>query len=1389
MCLIVIFALASCGNDVEFKVNFVVDGEIYSTINTSGDEIIKMPENPTKEGYAFDGWYWDKDEWQKPFTANSLLDAPLSSDMNVYAKWAHIHISSDWIVDKDATCKEAGSKHKECIDCEEVLETASIDKLTTHTPGEAVTENFVDSDCETEGSYNLVVYCSVCREKLSSEAKVVEKKPHTPSDWKIDKNATCKEAGAKHKECTKCEEVLETASIDKLTTHTPSEAVVENFVDSTCKTAGSYNSVVYCSVCEDKLSSEAKTIEKKPHTEVVDQAVEPTCTETGLTEGKHCSECDTVIVEQTVVKMLDHEYSDELSYNATHHFYECECGHKNDETRHTSSGAATATTDEVCTVCGYVITNAVGISFKTLTVDENNVYGKVSNDTTYYSFINEIVATGGAKYVVSTNISGTNVLPNKTIDLNIGDNTVYITEYINDEPTAVYTVVIRRRAICEVQFSANGGTSVLTQYVEEDSFATEPQTSRAGYTFAGWNYDFANPITKNTVISASWNPNKNTKYEVWYYLQNIDGSYSSTPNVVDKLAGTTDTEATAEQKNFPHFTFNEVKSITSGNIDGDDSLVLTVYYTRDTYTILTSVSDAKGGSVTAGGTYPYGSEITLSVIVNAGYTFGGYKIGDNIVWNTENYSFAVSEDAVFVVDVTANTNTKYTVEYYLANIESGYTMVESVELYGTTDTTAFAEQKIFEHFTFDSNKSSMRGNIDGNGSLVLEVYYTRDSYIVTTSVNNSLAGAVTSGDTYKFDTEITLTATTNPGYAFLGWYEGDTRVCETLSYTFNIDNNATYEAKWKVNDNTEYEVCHYLQNVDGSYSAEPNYVDRLQGTTDTDITVREKSYNHFTYDANNSVVSGNINGDGSLVLKLYYTRNTYTITSADTSLGTISGGGNHSYNKQITVSATAVKLGYSFVGWYSGEKLLSTFSEYTFNIENDVVAKFDIAEEMSNFNYISTENTCIIVGIKDTSVTEIIVPDYITSINEGAFSGCSALENITLPFVGGSKKNAGDSYQYPFGYIFGTSSYEGSIGIEQAFLGYKLCRVSSIFYIPLSLKSATITGGNILNGAFDGCSRLTSVTIPNDLTIIGDYSFRACTSLKGIKIPNSVISIGENAFRDCISFTSVTIPDNGPNIGSHAFYGCKKLVEVINKSSLVINAGSWDKGYVAYYAKDVHTGESTIINAKDYLFYTHGNINYLIDYVGEDAELVLPGFYNGESYEIYQYALACNSNLTSVTVGDGITRINEGAFYGCINLVDITIPFVGSNKNGSIYESAAYESHFGYIFGYTIEYSNSPSYCHYSSIYAGQYANYTYNIPLNLKSVTITGSSIGNGAFNRCVRLTSVTILNDVTYVGYYAFAHCDLTIYCEASENQTNWNGNWNPNNCPVVWGYKEIN
>ena len=85
--LMVTVIFAGCMGALEFDVNFISDGEIIHTISTTGDETIKMPENPVKEGYTFDGWYWDKDTWQRPFTASSLLNEPLNGDMSVCAKW------------------------------------------------------------------------------------------------------------------------------------------------------------------------------------------------------------------------------------------------------------------------------------------------------------------------------------------------------------------------------------------------------------------------------------------------------------------------------------------------------------------------------------------------------------------------------------------------------------------------------------------------------------------------------------------------------------------------------------------------------------------------------------------------------------------------------------------------------------------------------------------------------------------------------------------------------------------------------------------------------------------------------------------------------------------------------------------------------------------------------------------------------------------------------------------------------------------------------------------------------------------------------------------------------------------------------------------------------
>ncbi|MGN0768435.1 MAG: InlB B-repeat-containing protein [Christensenellales bacterium] len=68
-------------------VNFIVDDVHYATIKTNGTKTIEMPDDPVKEGYVFAGWYWDNGIWEKPFNINSILDAPLSKNMKVYAKW------------------------------------------------------------------------------------------------------------------------------------------------------------------------------------------------------------------------------------------------------------------------------------------------------------------------------------------------------------------------------------------------------------------------------------------------------------------------------------------------------------------------------------------------------------------------------------------------------------------------------------------------------------------------------------------------------------------------------------------------------------------------------------------------------------------------------------------------------------------------------------------------------------------------------------------------------------------------------------------------------------------------------------------------------------------------------------------------------------------------------------------------------------------------------------------------------------------------------------------------------------------------------------------------------------------------------------------------------
>lgn len=156
VCLLMVsIGLTACGG-VECKVNFVVDENVYDTVATNGNEAIKLPSNPVKDGYEFEGWYWDDGKWEKPFTVNSLLNTPLAADMNVYAKFTHNEHCFDKEIVVNPTCTEKGYTLKEC-ECGETTKTNYV--LT-------VEHTFSDFEIRTEATtYSVGLkerICTVC---------------------------------------------------------------------------------------------------------------------------------------------------------------------------------------------------------------------------------------------------------------------------------------------------------------------------------------------------------------------------------------------------------------------------------------------------------------------------------------------------------------------------------------------------------------------------------------------------------------------------------------------------------------------------------------------------------------------------------------------------------------------------------------------------------------------------------------------------------------------------------------------------------------------------------------------------------------------------------------------------------------------------------------------------------------------------------------------------------------------------------------------------------------------------------------------------------------------------------------------------------------------------
>ena len=212
-------------------------------------------------------------------------------------------------------------------------------------------------------------------------------------------------------------------------------------------------------------------------------------------------------------------------------------------------------------------------------------------------------------------------------------------------------------------------------------------------------------------------------------------------------------------------------------------------------------------------------------------------------------------------------------------------------------------------------------------------------------------------------------------------------------------------------------------------------------------------------------------------------------------------------------------------------------------------------------------------------------------------------------------------------------------------------------------KGQEYTVAKIGDNAFDGCQRLTSVTIPNSVTSIGDHAFDCCYDLTSVNLGNSVTSIGNYAFYFCNQLRSITIPNSVTTIGDHAFQECRFL-DFLTIPNSVISIG--DHAFQYCGLSDLTIGSSVKSigsNAFYACFLTSLTIPNSVTSIGGGA--------------------FSNSSLTSVTIGKNVNTINNYAFSSCKKLTDVyclaeNVPNTGTDvfyessfKNATLHVPAA----------------------------------------------------------------------------------------------------------------------